>query len=77
MQQNETNDANEYRLAQARRLMACYLDANGEPAPSTEVLLEWVAANPDRIPRDASGTAVPLYEEPSERFKLLWRKEEA
>jgi len=52
----------QYRLAQARRLVACYEEANGQPPPTAASLQEWVAANPDRIPRDELGRTVPLYE---------------
>ena len=55
--------AEKYRLAQARRLMACYEEANGHPAPTAKALQDWVAANPDRIPRDELGRTVPLYED--------------
>jgi hypothetical protein len=58
----EAREAELYRLAQARRLMACYEEANGHPAPTTEALQEWVAANPDRIPKDEHGNALPLYD---------------
>ena len=51
-----------YRLAQARRLMACYEEANGRPAATAKALQDWVVANPDRIPRDELGRTVPLYE---------------
>ena len=52
----------EFRLGQARRLMACYEEANGGPAPNAKALQEWVAANPDRIPRDELGRTAPLDE---------------
>ena len=58
----EAGAAEQYRLAQARRLMACYEEANGHPASTAEALQEWVAANPDRIPRDELGRTVPLYD---------------
>ena len=61
-QEPKAQAAERFRLAQARRLMACYEEANGRPAPTAEALQEWVAANPDRIPRDELGRTVPLYE---------------
>ena len=51
------------RLAQARRVMACYEEANGGPAPTAKALQDWVAANPDRIPLDELGRTKPLYED--------------
>jgi hypothetical protein len=51
-----------FRLGQAMRLMACYQEANGRPAPSAKALQDWVAANPDRIPRDELGRTLPLGE---------------
>jgi hypothetical protein len=60
---SDAGAAEKYRLAEARRLMACYEDANGHPAPTAEALQEWVAANPDRIPKDKYGATLPLYED--------------
>lgn len=61
-QDPEARADEQYRLGQARRLMACYEEVNGHPAPTAEALQEWVAAHPDRIPRDEQGRTVPLYE---------------
>jgi len=58
------NQADEkFRLGQARRLMACYEEANGRPAPTAKALQDWVAANPDRIPQDELGRTMPLTED--------------
>ena len=53
--------AEKYHEAQARRLMVCYEEANGRPAPSAEALQEWLATKPD-IPLDEHGGALPLWE---------------
>lgn len=58
----DTQADERYRLGQARRLMACYEQANGHPAPTAKALQDWVAANPDQIPIDELGRTVPLYE---------------
>lgn len=58
----DTQADEKYRLAQASRLMACYEEANARPAPTAKTLQDWVAANPDQIPRDELGRTVPLYE---------------
>jgi hypothetical protein len=31
--------------------------------PSAEAVIEWVAANPDKVPKDERGKVVPLFED--------------
>jgi hypothetical protein len=54
--------AERYREAQVRRLLHCYEQAEGHPAPSMDALEESYEANPGAVPRDDGGKIVPLYD---------------
>ena len=57
--------AEQYRLAVAARLLACFKKSEGRAAANVDELTNWVADNDDKIPHDADGNVVPLYEDES------------
>jgi hypothetical protein len=53
----------EVQQASARRVLDSYQRAHGRPATSMDDLIAWLEANPDAVPLDERGHAVPLYED--------------
>ena len=50
-----------HSMAQARRLVRCFTDAERRPPETLEELVRWVSENPERIPFDEWGRVIPLY----------------
>lgn len=55
--------AHRFRLAQARRLLACFEESEGRAAANEDEVMKWYAENPDKAPHDEVGKLVPLWEE--------------
>jgi hypothetical protein len=59
----EKQAAEQYRLAQANRMRACFQQFQGRPAKTTDELNNWYVEHQDEVPRDDRGKVVPLYDD--------------
>ena len=60
VQPTQAGHAELRRVAQARRVLRCYEEVEGRPAPDVATVWEWMECNEGRVPLDARGKIVPL-----------------